>query len=168
MKRKLKKIKLLLLDVDGVLTDNSIYLGDDGKEIKKFNVSDGLGIYFLRKAGIKVAFLSGRVSESARLRGKELKVDELHFGISNKLQVYQRLKRKLRLKDEEILYMGDDLLDYEIFEKAGLPVGIKNGDSRINRKAFYVTEKRGGEGAVREVSDLILVSKNINPMRFLR
>jgi len=157
-----------LLDVDGVLTDNSIYLGDEGKETKKFNVSDGLGIYFAKKAGIKVAFVSGRTSKSVRIRGKELKVKELHLGIKDKLKVYQQLKRKLRLKDEEVLYIGDDLLDYEIFKKAGVPIGVKNGDKRINRLALYVTKRRGGEGAVREVIDLILESRKINPLRFLR
>jgi len=158
----------MLLDVDGVLTDNSIYLGDEGKETKKFNVSDGLGIYFAKKAGIKVAFVSGRTSKSVRIRGKELKVKELHLGIKDKLKVYQQLKRKLRLKDEEVLYIGDDLLDYEIFKKAGVPIGVKNGDKRINRLALYVTKRRGGEGAVREVIDLILESRKINPLRFLR
>jgi len=158
----------MLLDVDGVLTDNSIYLADDGKEIKKFNVSDGLGIYFLQKAGIKVGFLSGRNSKSARIRGKELKVEELHFGINNKKKVYEKLKRKLKLADEEVLYIGDDLLDYEVFKKAGVPIGVKNGDKRLNRFALYVTKKSGGEGAVREVIDLILESKKINPLRYLK
>jgi len=153
--------------VDGVLTDNSIYLTGDGKEIKKFNVSDGLGIYFLQKAGIKVGFLSGRSSKSARIRGKELKVEELHFGINNKKKVYEKLKRKLKLADEEVLYIGDDLLDYEVFKKAGVPIGVKNGDKGLNRLALYVTKKSGGEGAVREVIDLILESKKINPLRYL-
>lgn len=158
----------MILDVDGVLTDNSIYLGDDGKEVKKFNISDGLGIYFIQKAGIKVVFLSGRNSKSAELRGKELKVKELHFGIKDKTEAYQQLKRRLKIKDKEIVYIGDDLLDYDIFKKAGIPIGVKNGDRRLNRLALYVTKKRGGEGAVREVIDLILESKKINPMRYLR
>jgi 3-deoxy-D-manno-octulosonate 8-phosphate phosphatase (KDO 8-P phosphatase) len=158
----------LLLDVDGVLTDNSVYLNDQGKEVKRFNVADGLGIYFARKSGIKVGFLSGRISKSARIRGKELKVKELHFGIDDKLKRYEELRKKLKLKDEEILYMGDDLWDYKVFEKAGVPVGVKNGDKRINRLALYVTQKRGGEGAVREVVDLILESRGINPLRYLK
>ncbi|HVP36164.1 MAG TPA: HAD hydrolase family protein [Terriglobales bacterium] len=161
-------MKLLLLDVDGVLTDNSVYLNDQGEEIKKFNVADGLGIYFARKSGIKVGFLSGRVSRSAIVRGKELKVKELHFGIDDKLKRYEELKRKLKLKDEEILYVGDDLWDYKVFEKAGVPVGVKNGEKRINRLALYVTRKRGGEGAVREIVDLILESRGINPLRYLK
>jgi 3-deoxy-D-manno-octulosonate 8-phosphate phosphatase (KDO 8-P phosphatase) len=158
----------LLLDVDGVLTDNSVYLNDQGKEVKRFNVADGLGIHFARKSGIKVGFLSGRISKSARIRGKELKVKELHFGIDDKLKRYEELRKKLKLKDEEILYMGDDLWDYKVFEKAGVPVGVKNGDKRINRLALYVTQKRGGEGAVREVVDLILESRGINPLRYLK
>ena len=158
----------MLLDVDGVLTDNSIFLGNDGKEFKRFNVSDGLGIYFARRAGIKVGFLSGRVSKSAMIRGKELKVKELHFGIDDKLKRYEELKKRLKLKDEEILFMGDDLWDYRVFEKVGIPVGVKNGDRRINRLALYVTKRKGGEGAVREVVDLILESKKINPLRYLK
>ena len=157
-----------MLDVDGVLTDNSIFLGNEGQEFKRFNVSDGLGIYFARRVGIKVGFLSGRVSKSAVIRGKELKVKELHFGIDDKLKRYEELKRKLKLKDEEILFMGDDLWDHRVFEKVGVPVGVKNGDKRINRLALYVTNKRGGEGAVREVVDLILESKKINPLRYLK
>ena len=158
----------MLLDVDGVLTDNSIFLGNEGQEFKKFNVSDGLGIYFARRAGIKVGFLSGRVSKSAVIRGKELKVKELHFGIDDKLKRYEELKKRLKLKDEEILFMGDDLWDHRVFEKVGVPVGVKNGDKRINRLALYVTNKRGGEGAVREVVDLILECKKINPLRYLK
>ena len=157
-----------MLDVDGVLTDNSIFLGNEGQEFKKFNVSDGLGIYFARRAGIKVGFLSGRVSKSAVIRGKELKVKELHFGIDDKLKRYEELKKRLKLKDEEILFMGDDLWDHRVFEKVGVPVGVKNGDKRINRLALYVTNKRGGEGAVREVVDLILECKKINPLRYLK
>lgn len=158
----------MLLDVDGVLTDNSIYLTGEGKEIKKFNVSDGLGIYFLQEAGVKVGFISGRISESTRIRGKELKVEELHFGINDKKKVYEKLKRKMKLEDEEVLYIGDDLLDYEVFKKAGVPVGVKNGDRKLNRSALYVTKKKGGDGAVREVIDLILESKKINPLRYLK
>ena len=157
-----------MLDVDGVLTDNSIFLGNDGQELKRFNVSDGLGIYFARRVGIKVGFLSGRVSKSAVIRGKELKVKELHFGIDDKLKRYEELKKRLKLKDGEILFMGDDLWDYRVFEKVGVPIGVKNGDKRINRLALYVTKKRGGEGAVREVVDLILQSRGINPLRYLK
>ena len=157
-----------MLDVDGVLTDNSIYLDDDGKETKRFNVSDGLGIHFAKKTGIEVAFLSGRTSKATKIRGKELGIKELHLGIKDKLKIYEKLKRKLNLKDDEVLYIGDDLLDYEILKKAGVPIGVKNGDKRINRLAQYVTEKRGGEGAVREIIDIILESRKINPLRFLR
>ncbi|MCJ7497710.1 MAG: HAD hydrolase family protein [candidate division Zixibacteria bacterium] len=154
--------------MDGVLTDNSIYLDDDGKETKRFNVSDGLGIHFAKKTGIEVAFLSGRTSKATKIRGKELGIKELHLGIKDKLKIYEKLKRKLNLKDDEVLYIGDDLLDYEILKKAGVPIGVKNGDKRINRLAQYVTEKRGGEGAVREIIDIILESRKINPLRFLR
>jgi 3-deoxy-D-manno-octulosonate 8-phosphate phosphatase (KDO 8-P phosphatase) len=159
---------LIILDVDGVLTDNSIYISDDGKESKRFNVSDGLGIYFARKAGIKIAFLSGRFSKSAKKRGKELGIEELHLGIWNKMKTYEELKWKLQVKDDEIVYMGDDLWDYQVFKKAGVPIGVKNGDKRINRLALYVTKKSGGEGAVREVIDLILESRKINPLRYLK
>jgi len=159
---------LILLDVDGVLTDNCVYMRDDGKETKRFCVSDGLGIFFARKAGIKIGFLSGRESAAAKVRGEELGVKEIHLGIWNKLKTYEEIKKRLKLKDEEILYMGDDLWDYEVFKKAGVPVGVKNGDKRINRLALYVTKKRGGEGAVREVIDLILENRKINPLRFLR
>lgn len=159
---------MILLDVDGVLTDNCVYIGDDGKETKRFCVSDGLGIFFARKAGIKVGFLSGRESAAAKVRGKELGVKELHLGIWNKLKTYEEIKKRLKLKDEEILYMGDDLWDYEVFKKAGVPAGVKNGDKRINQLALYVTKRKGGEGAVREIVDLILENRRINPLRFLR
>jgi len=159
---------LILLDVDGVLTDNSIYLGNEGNETKRFNVSDGLGIYFAKRSGIEVAFLSGRTSKATKIRGRELGIKELHLGIKDKLKIYEKLKRKLNLRDEEVLYIGDDLLDHEILKKAGVPIGVKNGDKRINRLALYVTKKRGGEGAVREVIDLILENRKINPLRFLR
>jgi 3-deoxy-D-manno-octulosonate 8-phosphate phosphatase (KDO 8-P phosphatase) len=163
LREKFKKIRLLILDVDGVLTDNSLLISDIGIEIKKFNVSDGLGIYLAKKAGIEVAFISGRKSKATQLRAKELGIKHAFLNASQKSGPYQKIKNKLKIKDEEIAFVGDDLLDVPVLKKAGVPIAVRNANSVTVKFAAYVTEAFGGEGAVREVIDLILESKNVNP-----
>jgi 3-deoxy-D-manno-octulosonate 8-phosphate phosphatase (KDO 8-P phosphatase) len=162
-----KNIRLLILDVDGVLTDNSVYLDDSGVESKKFNVSDGLGIRLLQESGVKVALISGRPSPATHYRALQLKIEHVYLGKSHKLEAYDELKRKLDVEDEEIAYLGDDLLDIPVLKKVGLPVCVQNAYPMVKRCAKLVTKSKGGEGAVREVVDLILSAKKKDPLEWI-
>ena len=162
-----KKIKLLILDVDGVLTDNGVYISDSGEESKKFNVSDGLGIHLLQEAGVEVALISGRPSPATNYRALQLKIKHVYLGKSHKLEAYEELKRKLDVKDEEIAYLGDDLLDIPVLKKVGFPVCVRNAHPLAKRLAKLVTKAKGEEGAVREVVDLILKAKNKDPLEWI-
>ena len=149
-------LRLLLLDVDGVLTDGKIYLGPGGFELKSFHVHDGLGIKLLQEAGITVGFLSNRKSPLVALRARELGVKIVQTGIPSKVAAYEKLKRKLRLEDREVGYVGDDLPDLDLLKKVGLPFTVWGCPRELSRVALYATRRRGGEGAVREIAELIL------------
>jgi len=164
IKKIAANIKLLILDVDGVLTDNMLYTNDNGEEIKRFNVSDGLGISLALSAGIEIALISGRRSKATAHRASDLKIKHLYLGERNKIKAYEDLKKKLNVKDEEIAYMGDDILDVPVLKKVALPICVKNANPIAKKFVKFVTEARGGEGAVREAIDMILDSKKINPL----
>jgi 3-deoxy-D-manno-octulosonate 8-phosphate phosphatase (KDO 8-P phosphatase) len=163
IKKIATKIKLLILDVDGVLTDNMLYTNDNGEEIKRFNVSDGLGISLALSAGIEIALISGRRSKATAHRASDLKINHLYLGERNKIKAYEDLKKRLNVKDEEIAYVGDDILDVPVLKKVALPICVKNANPLAKRFAKFVTKAKGGEGAVREVIDMILENKKINP-----
>jgi len=159
-----RKVKLLILDVDGVLTDNGLYLDDRGIESKRFNVTDGVGIRLAQRAGIEVALISGRPSRATKIRATQLKIKHVSLGQTDKIKAYQKLKRNLRVKDDQIAYMGDDLLDVPVLKRAGLPICVKNANPKVKRFAKLVTKTKGGDGAVREVVDMILKAKGENPL----
>ncbi len=156
---KAKKIKFLLLDVDGVLTDGTIWLDEQGREMKGFSIYDGHGIRLLLKDGIGVGILSGRESHIVTLRAKELGIQEVHQGIRNKLEIYEKLLQRLGLSDKEVAYIGDDVIDLPILKRAGISISVPNAVSEVTRSVHWVTLRRGGEGAVREVTDLLLEAK---------
>ena len=160
LRRKARKIKLLLLDVDGVLTDGGIVIDERGVESKRFDVRDGQGIALLKRAGIEVGFVSGRSSGAVRRRARELGVKWVFQGIRNKVAVYERIKKKTGLKDEHIAYAGDDIGDISILRAAGLALTVPDGWPGIRPVVDYVTEAKGGLGAVREISELILTAQN--------
>src|SRR5574341_588631 len=159
LQKKLRKIKLLILDVDGVLTDNGVYVGSDGNEFKKFNIQDGFGIYLLQLAGVKVALLSGRYSKATESRAQELKIEHVYNGYTDKLKVYQELKEKLSFQDEEVAFVGDDLPDLPVLENVGVPMTVANAQIEVKRVAEYVTKSPGGQGAVREIINLMLKAR---------
>jgi 3-deoxy-D-manno-octulosonate 8-phosphate phosphatase (KDO 8-P phosphatase) len=161
------RIRLLILDVDGVMTDNTIYLDDQGVESKKFNILDGMGIWLAQKAGIEVALISGRSSRATEHRASQLKIKHVYLDKIQKKRVYESLKRKLKIKDEEIAYIGDDILDVPVLKLVGLPICVKNANPQAKKYARLVTKSRGGEGAVREVVDLILKAKKKNPLEWV-
>jgi 3-deoxy-D-manno-octulosonate 8-phosphate phosphatase (KDO 8-P phosphatase) len=161
VQHKAKKIKLLLLDVDGVLTDGGIFIDDRGDEIKRFNVRDGQGITLLQRAGIQVGFITGRSSNVVRHRARELAVKIVCQGVQDKVATYDSLKRKTRLADEQIAYIGDDIADLPILRKAGLSVAVRDAWTGVKSTVDYVTRAGGGQGAIREVSELLLRAQNI-------
>lgn len=154
-----KKIRMLMLDVDGVLTDGKIILTSNGEEIKNFNVLDGMGIKLLQKIGVEVAIVSSRFSRVTEQRAKELGIELVFQKHLDKLKIYEEILELRKLKDEEIAYIGDDWIDLPILKRVGLAVGVPNGWYPVNLYVHYVTKHRGGEGAVREVCDLILKAK---------
>ncbi len=161
MVEKAKMIKLVILDVDGVLTDGSLIVGDSGEELKIFNVRDGLGVTLALSAGLKVAFLSGRYSQAVANRAKDLRVEEVHQGVANKLAVYESLLKRFSLKDDEVCYVGDDLSDIPPLQRAGLSCAVADAAEEVKKAAKRVTENPGGKGAVREVIDFILKSAGL-------
>jgi 3-deoxy-D-manno-octulosonate 8-phosphate phosphatase (KDO 8-P phosphatase) len=159
---KLRKIKLVIFDVDGVLTDNTIFMGADGFEMKRFNIADGLGTYMAIKHGIKIAFLSGRPSAATERRAKELGVEDAIQTHANKLDSYELLKLKYDYKDENIAFMGNDLIDVGVMKKCGLAVAVPDSPQSVIANADFVTTKQGGFGASREFLDMILDARGID------
>jgi 3-deoxy-D-manno-octulosonate 8-phosphate phosphatase (KDO 8-P phosphatase) len=157
--KKAEKIKLILFDVDGVLTDGGIIIDDRGVEAKRFDVRDGQGIALLIDAGIDVGFITGRSSTIVRRRAKELGVAMVYQGVRDKGEVYERIKRKTGLQDRQIGYVGDDIPDWPILRRVGLAILVNGGWPGLKTTVDYVTKKKGGKGAVREISELLLKAK---------
>jgi 3-deoxy-D-manno-octulosonate 8-phosphate phosphatase (KDO 8-P phosphatase) len=155
----LKRIRLFLCDVDGVLTDGSVFIGGE-EEIKQFNIQDGLGLVKLRREGFKVGWVSSRPSAATARRARELKIDFLKQEKGSKVRVVERLLARTGFRWEEVCYMGDDIVDLGVLERAGVAVAVANGVAEARAAADYVTRAGGGHGAVREVAELILKAQN--------
>ena len=149
-------IKLVLLDVDGTLTDGGIYRGNNGEELKRFNVKDGYAIVNAQKLGIEFGIITGRKSELVEIRSNELKIKYLYQGISEKTVILEGIIQKTGLKKEEIAYMGDDLNDILIMKQSGLTGAPKDAADEVIQIVDFVSEKNGGSGAVREFVEYIL------------
>jgi 3-deoxy-D-manno-octulosonate 8-phosphate phosphatase (KDO 8-P phosphatase) len=145
-----------LLDVDGVLTDGGIVMGDGGEEIKRFDVRDGHGIRLLTRVGIQVGLLSGRFSKVVNHRARDLGIRMVYQDVLNKAEAYRKIRKKTGLTDNEIAYMGDDVVDLPVLRRVGLAVTVKNGWEGLKSEVDYVTREEGGRGAVREVVELLL------------
>ena len=158
-----QRIRLVGLDVDGVLTDGGIYLGDVGgtpMEFKRFEIQDGLGVYLLRKAGIKVVIVTGRVSESVRLRAAELEVDDVaQDPHARKLPPFRRMLERHGIAPEDAAFVGDDIPDLPIMRLVGLPVAVGNAVPEIRALSRVQLERTGGRGAVREFAELLLKAR---------
>ena len=152
---RLRRVHLLLCDVDGVMTDGSVFMGPAG-EYKQFNVPDGLGLLFLRRGGIQVGWISARPSPATRIRARDLKIDHVMEPTDGKVPTAERLLRKLGLKWDQVCYVGDDVLDLGMLKRAGAAVVPANAVAEARALAHYVTQARGGQGAVREISEKIL------------
>jgi 3-deoxy-D-manno-octulosonate 8-phosphate phosphatase (KDO 8-P phosphatase) len=159
LREKAKKIKLLLLDVDGVLTDGRIIYDSRGRDMKFFDVHDGLGVYVLRKAGIKTILITAKASKAIGPRARDMQVEAVFENISPKTIVLDKILKKYGVNSDEICFVGDDLVDLCLMKKVGFPVAVFNACPEIKQAAYYVTLKEGGRGAVRETAEVILKSQ---------
>ncbi len=155
------QVEVLLLDVDGVLTDGRIVLADYGDELKAFDVHDGAGLIFWNRVGLRSAVITARKSQIVKRRAKELRVEFLAQGRLEKLPAYEELLKRLRVSDEQVCAMGDDLMELPILRRVGLAVAVPNAVEEVRRGSHYVTRRPGGRGAVREVVEMILKAKGL-------
>ena len=157
---KARKIKLLITDCDGVLTDGGVYYGEEGEVLKKFNIRDGMGVERLRKlADVQTGIITGEVSPSVVKRAEKLQITELHLGIKDKLKVLMQIMVNKNLTTDNIAYIGDDVNDIEIMQQVGLTACPADAISFTKNIADYVCESKGGEGCFREFAELIIASK---------
>lgn len=156
---KAKRIKLLLLDVDGVLTDGRIIYDSKGRDLKLFDVHDGLGVYLLKKAGIKTILITAKGSRAIKPRARDMRVEAVFENISPKSSVLDKILKKYKVNAEEVCFVGDDLVDLCLMKRVGFAVAVFNACAEIKQNANYITLKEGGRGAVREVAELILKSQ---------
>ncbi|HIJ78493.1 MAG: HAD hydrolase family protein [Desulfobulbaceae bacterium] len=156
-----QKIKLLLLDVDGVLTDATIVYTHSGTEMKAFNTKDGFGLRILQEAGVEAGIITARSSEAVRRRAQDLKLTHVYQGMPNKIEAFEQILSATSLAPEQIAYMGDDWLDLPLLTRVGLAVTVADAVSEVKEIAHYVTRCPGGRGAVRELCDLIIEAKGL-------
>jgi len=153
---RLRRIRLLALDVDGVLTDGQLYFQADGIEIKAFNVQDGHGLKLLKRAGLQVALITGRDSPTVSRRAAALGIQHVFQGVEKKLPVLRELVARLGLEFDQVAYCGDDMPDVGAIRRAGVGISVPNAPDYIRRHADWVTERAGGHGAAREIADTLL------------
>lgn len=153
-----RRVKLVIFDVDGVLTDNGVYMGE-GVELKRFDIQDGLGLKLLQFAGLEVALVSGRQSPATAARAAELRVDCYQADAGHKAAAVRELMERYGVEWSEIAWIGDDLPDLPAMQKVGLPIAVANSVPEVLACASWVTTKRGGDGAVREAAEQILKAR---------
>ncbi len=155
-----RAVKMLLMDVDGTLTDGILFVLPDGEEIKSYNVKDGLGILLAHLAGLKTGIITGKTSRALEKRAEKLKIDELHQGILDKKRVFDDILRRHQLAPGEVAYIGDDLGDLEVIKSAGLAAAVADAHPEVKKHCHYVCREKGGRGAVREFIEYILASQD--------
>jgi len=153
---KIKKIKVLLLDVDGVLTDGRIIYDSRGRDLKFFDVHDGMGVYLLKKCGIPSVLITAKGSRTIKPRAKDMRVDIVFEDVSPKTRVLNRILKRYNASPEELCFVGDDLVDLCLMKKVGLAVAVSNACQEVKDVSGYITLREGGRGAVRELAELIL------------
>jgi len=156
-----QRIKLILFDVDGVLTDGTLLLHADGSESKRYDIKDGTGIVLAQRAGIRVGFLSARMSAATQQRATQLGVTLVHQGIASKIETYEQIADELLLDDEDIAYMGDDIVDLAVLTRVGLATAPSDAVDEIKRRVHWVSDCAGGRGAVRQLVELILRAQQL-------
>lgn len=151
-----KLIRLMAFDVDGVMTDGGLYLSDSGEEFKRFNTLDGHGLKMLRASGVEVALITGRTSRCVAARAQNLGIVHVFQGVENKLETMVELLNRLKLSRDAAAYMGDDVVDLTVMRHVGLSISVPESPRLVREHSDYVTQSRGGHGAVREACELIM------------
>ncbi len=157
--QKAANIKLVIFDVDGVLTDSTLFIGDDGQEYKAFNSKDGHGMRMLQDGGVEIAIITGRVSNVVEHRMRDLGIKRVYQGKREKLPAYEELLKDVQLSHEEVAYVGDDVVDLPVMCKVGLAICVQDAHPLVKRHAHWITERGGGKGAGRDVCELILEAR---------
>jgi len=157
--QRARRVRLLCVDVDGVLTDAGMYYGPDGEVLKKFNTRDGMGLARVREAGVAVAIISGEDSAIIHARAAKLKIDDVFCNASNKRSAIDTLCERHHLELQQVAFVGDDLNDLSALECVGLACAVSDAAEPVKAIAHYVTERRGGDGAVREVCELLIAAR---------
>jgi 3-deoxy-D-manno-octulosonate 8-phosphate phosphatase (KDO 8-P phosphatase) len=163
--QRARRVRLLCVDVDGVLTDAGMYYGPDGEVLKKFNTRDGMGLARVREVGVAVAIISGEDSAIVHARATKLKIDDVFCGAANKRAAVDELCARRGLTHEQVTFIGDDLNDLPAMECVGLACAVADAASRVRAAAHHVTERRGGDGAVRELCELIVAARTAADVR---
>jgi len=164
LKEKLKKIKMLILDVDGVMTDGKIIMDSEGRELKNFNVRDGHGLITIQRHGIQVAILTGRTSDVVEHRARDLNIKEVYQGALNKKEIFEQILKKNNLLPVNTAFMGDDIVDIPVLKQVGFSVAVADAADVVKKCVNYVTKNNGGQGAVREICELILEAQEKWPL----
>jgi 3-deoxy-D-manno-octulosonate 8-phosphate phosphatase (KDO 8-P phosphatase) len=159
LQERAARIRLLALDVDGVLTDGRLYFDSQGNELKAFNTRDGLGLKALQRFGIELAIITGRKSPMVSVRATQLDIRHVYQGSDDKLSAYMDLLQKTGLSAEQVCYAGDDWVDLPVLLRVGLSVTVADADAEVRNRVHWVTARAGGQGAVRELCDLILAAQ---------
>jgi len=157
---KAKDIRLVILDVDGVMSDGRIVIDDNGVESRNFDIKDGMGVVVLQLCGIEVAIITSKKSGAVRHRAEELKIKRFHEGIKKKTEPYEQMLEEMNIHDAQVCYVGDDLVDLAMMRRVGLPVAVGDAVAEVKEAAAYVTTAAGGRGAVREVAEMILKAQD--------
>lgn len=156
LRQRAAKIKLVIFDVDGVLTDGSLFYDDNGQEYKAFNSQDGHGMKMLQQSGVKIAIITGRTSKVVTHRMANLKIERIYQGQLDKRPAYEQILRNEGLQPAEIAYVGDDVVDLPVMIRVGLAIGVANGHELTKQYAHWVTPRNGGHGAARDVCEFLL------------
>lgn len=156
---KAKSIRIVILDVDGVLTDGSLYFTNRGEEIKAFNCKDRHGMKMLKASGIELAIITARESDCVKLQAENLNIALLYQGKKNKLKVFESLVSKLEIEMSSCAYVGDDIIDLPIMERCGLSICVPSAPAPVKKLAHYVTNSEGGHGAIREICDMVMLAQ---------
>lgn len=160
----MKRIELFVFDVDGVLTDNTVYMGRNGSEYKRFCIADGMAVYIARRAGIPTAFISGRKSPATTSRAKELKIVDFYQYPGAKQKPFEKLLKKYKLDPRQAAFMGDDVIDVAVMKLAGVSATVPHAPDYVKKYADVVTKKQAGLGAAREFVDMVLKAKGLDPL----
>ena len=157
--RKAAQVRLVIFDVDGVLTDGRLYFGNDGNEFKAFHIRDGHGMKMLQANGVDLAVISGRHAAATERRMNDLGIRYVYLGVQDKLVAFRELLTRLELEPERVAYVGDDVIDLPVMRRVGLAIAVGDADPFVRRHAHWQTPSRGGRGAVRDVCELILEAR---------